>query len=346
MSPQDAHGDFLARHQGFTAALTGTNEESCDELSTHPIAVVGENLVDILVAHDGSVNAVVGGGPLNVACTIGRLGGDALFVTGVSADAFGAQVRQALLDSDVTLALTEALDQPTTLAIVELRHEGPRYHFHLNETAAFTLDAVSTSEVLAASSDLAGLYFGTLGLLVEPMASLGEALVMSTPDSTLVVIDPNCRPSAVRNHVDYCARVARLTARADVVKVSTEDLHYLYPDSSPRDAARTIVSQGATCVIVTDGPAPVTVLGAHAEFSVPVGAVHVVDTVGAGDALVGGFIRWWTGHSLTPRQLHDPALLEVAVAAAIEISRLTCQRAGAQPPRREDVRDLEGWHWL
>ena len=315
-------------------------------MNSHPIAVLGENLVDLLVSSDGSVNAVIGGGPLNVARTIGRLGGDARFVSGVSADAFGTFVREALADSNVELALNTPLDQPTTLAVVELNPRGPRYHFHLKDTAAFALDARVATDALRTIPDLAAIYFGTLGLLVEPMASLGESLIMGAPSHSLVVIDPNCRPSAVRDHAEYRSRVARLSARADVVKVSTEDLEYLYPDHSPLEGARAILRHGTTCVIVTDGAAPVTAVTRELEISVAVKATNVVDTVGAGDALVGGFMTWWTGHDLTQHHLHDATTLEEGVAAAIDISRLTCQRAGAQPPRRDDVRELEGWRWL
>ncbi len=315
-------------------------------MSSHAIAILGENLVDLLVSPDASINAVVGGGPLNVARTIGRLGGEAHFVSGISSDAFGVFVRESLDESGVHSALPDALIEPTTLAIVELNALGPRYHFHLDNTAAFCLDADATTAALAAIADLSAMYFGTLGLLVEPMASLGEALIMSSPADTLIVIDPNCRPSAVRDPEEYRARVARLCTRADVVKVSTEDLAYLHPELSVRDAARRVLGHGATCVVVTDGAAAVTILTEHFEVTESVAPTPVVDTVGAGDALVGGFLTWWTGHDLTSRDLDDCDTLSSAIGAAIEISRLTCQRAGAESPRRDEVRALPGWRWL
>ena len=312
-------------------------------MTPHRIAVVGENLVDLLVADDGSVNAVIGGGPLNVARTIGRLGGDVHFVSGISSDAFGVLIRRSLSESAVQLALPAPLNEPTTLAVVELDPQGPRYHFHLDDTAAFTLDAGAITEAIAGLAPLDALYFGTLGLLVEPMASLGEALVMSSDAATLVVIDPNCRPSAVRDHVAYRTRVARLGARADVMKVSTEDLAYLFPDTVPLEGARQIRGWGTRCVIVTDGADPVTVLGDDFAVTLEVPPTDVVDTVGAGDALVGGFITWWTQRALTRHDLSDADVVRAAVAASVEVSRLTCQRAGAQPPHRDEVRSLAGW---
>lgn len=346
MSPQDTKANYLRATQTIWLAFTSQGQGKAPRVSTHPIAVLGENLVDLLVAPDASVNAVIGGGPLNVARTIGRLGGDARFISGVSSDAFGAFVRSALEESAVNLAVKRALNQPTTLAVVELNPAGPRYHFHLKDTAAFALEGPEFTEALAAIENLSAIYFGTLGLLVEPMASAGEALVMSVPSDTLVVIDPNCRPSAVRDHGEYRARVTRLSARADVVKVSTEDLAYLHPNLSSHDGAREFLRHGTSVVIVTDGSAPVSVLSDDFELEVRVAPTEVVDTVGAGDALVGGFLTWWTGHGLNRHDFDDAPTMEAAVAASIDISRLTCQRAGAQPPRRDEVRELDGWRWL
>jgi fructokinase len=229
---------------------------------------------------------------------------------------------------------------------VELSSSSPRYHFHLKGTAAFALDTAETTAAMGAIEHLSALYFGTLGLLVEPMASLGEALVVSAPGDVMVVIDPNCRPSAIEDHDGYRQRVTRLCARADVMKVSTEDVAYLFPGSDALEGARTLLSHGARCVIMTDGAAPVKVLSAQSELLLPVEPTDVVDTVGAGDALVGGFLTWWTGHGLSRHDLLDTASLDAAVRAAIEISRRTCQRAGAQPPHRDEVIDSVNWRWL
>lgn len=315
-------------------------------MTAHPIAIVGENLVDLLVAPSGDVNAVVGGGPFNVARSIGRLGGDAHFVSGVSSDAFGAFVRHALDESDVHLVMEHPFVQPTTLAVVEMDPAGPRYHFHLKGTAAFSIDAREATGALAVVGRLDALYVGTLGLLVEPMASLSESLVRGSSDETLVVLDPNCRPSAIEDHDAYRSRIRRLCARADFVKVSTEDVAYLYPGDDALDAARALAALGAGCVVLTDGAGAVRAVADGISLEVPVAPARVVDTVGAGDALVGGLMRWWTGHSYSREDVRDPGKLEAALRAAVDISRLTCERAGAQPPRRGEVLELDGWRWL
>ena len=300
--------------------------------------VIGENLVDLLV-HPTSLEGVIGGGPLNVARTMGRLGGAVSFLSGVSADAFGQRIRQALADDGVVLVEPTPSPRPTTMAVVTMDSSGPSYHFHLQNTASFGI----------ARHDLgapAALYVGTLGLLVEPMASIGEELFSNAPSSTVAILDPNCRPSATDDFDGYVARLRRMYLRADIVKVSVEDLEYLSPNLDPVAAARLILSDGARLVIITDGPGPVRAVHAGFEISVPVPPTEIVDTVGAGDSLTGGFLTWWLGQGYGRADLGNSALVAEVLAAAIEISRRTCQRAGAQPPVAAELATVDGWQWL
>lgn len=300
--------------------------------------VIGENLVDLLV-HPDRIEGVIGGGPLNVARTIARLGGDVSFLSGISQDAFGVQIADALRADGVNLVGPVTSPLPTTLAIVTMDELSPKYHFHLNGTAAFAISA-------PVENVPACMYLGTLGLLLEPMASIGEAMIVNADPSTVTIVDPNCRPSAVQDRDAFLARLSRLYGRTDVVKVSVEDLDYLSPELSHVDAARAILAAGATVVLVTDGPGPVRLIHADYDVTIPVPATEIVDTVGAGDSLTGGFITWWLGHGAGRGELGDAELVTRAVAGAIEISRRTCQQPGAQPPFARDVTALPEWNWL
>lgn len=308
------------------------------------VVVIGENLVDLLVSPNGDVAAVIGGGPLNVARTIARLGREVTFVSGISDDAFGRQILASLHSSGVHVALPQPAPEPTTLAVVELNESGPRYRFHLRETASFQLP--STYVLATNDARRRTVYVGTLGLVVEPMAARAEALVRGAHRDVLVVVDPNCRPSAITDEAAFRDRLTRLYRRSDVVKVSTEDLDYLSPHRSHLEGARDILAAGAQLVVLTDGPRPVTVVAPNFTFGVDVPPTDVVDTVGAGDALVGGFITWWAGHGLSRTDLTRAADVRRAIGAAIDISRRTCERAGAEPPSADEVRQLPPWHWL
>jgi fructokinase len=318
------------------------------------IAVIGQALIDLVAAPDGTVAAKPGGGPYNTARTIGRLGGRASFLGRLSDDAFGRLLRAGLAESGVTLGLPGLTCAPTTLAIASISvgsasqgsaDEGSaEYRFYLAGTSAAD---VEYSELAAAAPDgVAAVYVGDLALLIEPSGASIERLLLAGAYATgapLVLIDPNCRPSAVPDRGAYLARLARLFGRADIVKASAEDLAYLYPGLPPAEAARALLTAGPALVLVTDGPRAARAFlagspdGPAREVIAAIPPVTVVDTIGAGDAFGGAFLTWWTRESLTRADLANPELVAPALHAAAEVASLTCTRPGADPPRLSDV---------
>jgi fructokinase len=267
--------------------------------------VIGENLIDLLVDAKGDVTAAPGGGPFNVARTIARLGQSVTLFSGLSNDAFGAVLRRVLERDQVSLAFKDSLEIPTALAVVDTTSTSPRYSFHLRDTAAFEIASREGVYALRSMPSATALYVGTLGLVVEPMAGMVEDVVAAAPSSTLVVLDPNWRPSATPDHDAYRSCVARLLPRSDVVKVSTEDLSFLFPETTPEESAAALLRGGATTVIITDGPNPVRAYSGSDEVRVDVPISRIEDTVGAGDALVGGLLAWWAARRLTREHAHN-----------------------------------------
>jgi len=312
--------------------------------SAEPTAVViGENLVDLLVDEAGAVTAVPGGGPFNVARTIARLGESATFVSRVSSDAFGRVMRRVLDEDRVALAFDPPVDRPTALAVVDDAAVAPRYAFHLRDTAAF---GITGDEGVSAirSLPVGALYVGTLGLVVDPMATMVEDVVAAIDPSAVMVLDPNCRPSATPDPRAYRDRVRRLLSRADVVKVSTEDLDFLHPGPARHDQVSRLLDDGAAVVVVTDGPDPVHAFSHDGETTVAVPSRPIVDTVGAGDALVGGLMAWCAARRLPRDATHHLGVVAEGLTFAVEIAALTCSRAGADPPRSAEL-DAAGVSW-
>ena len=300
------------------------------------IVVAGEALIDILVQPDGRLTAVPGGGPFNTARTIGRLGGDVTFLGRLSNDRFGGILRDGLAGSDVDLSLTEATDAPTTLAIAELDDAGvATYRFHTSDTSAAALSPEAVEAALAGRPR--AVHLGTLGLVLEPIADVLAAAIPAVGVETLVMLDPNCRPRVIRDRAAYLDRLERVMTRADVVKVSIDDLAYLAPDRSPTAAAQAMLDRGVSVVLVTDGPDPVLIVTASGVSQLPIPAVQIVDTVGAGDAFGGGFLARWVERGSGREDLVDSAGVRDAVAFGIAVAVRTCQRAGADPPRRADL---------
>jgi fructokinase len=299
------------------------------------IVVGGESLID-LIARNDELEAVPGGGPYNVARTVARLGRGCAYLGALSTDRFGVRLREALRADDVNDKWAPFTENPTTLAVAQIGDTGAAtYAFYVEGTSASDLSAAQALAVLDAEPQV--LYVGTLGLVLEPAAASYEELVAAADPEVLVAVDPNCRPAVIRDPVTYRARLERVLRRADVVKVSTEDLDYLTPDLDHLAGAQQLRDLGPSVVLLTDGGRDVTIVAEHWRRVVPVPKVPVVDTVGAGDSFLGGVLSLWEAHGLGRNELGDEASVVLAVEFGIAVSAFTCGRTGAEPPRVDEL---------
>lgn len=295
------------------------------------IVVGGEALVDLVIDPEGGVTAKLGGGPFNAARTIGRLGSHVAFLGALSRDRFGTLLHRQLVSDAVDDSLVQFTDLPTTLAAAELdEHGAATYRFYLSGTASPNLESAPLP------SGVRILHVGTLGMVLEPMATVLEATIHGAADGVLVLLDPNCRPRVTSDRAGYLERLRRMLRRADVVKVSTDDLDFVAPDDHAAGVWM-LLDGGAVVVLHTDGGRSVHIHSAMGEVEVPVPSVQVADTIGAGDAFGGAFAAWWGQAGLGRRDLNDRDAVRAAVAAAVEVAAVSCTRVGAQPPRRAEL---------
>jgi len=299
------------------------------------IVVGGEALVDLLVGPDGGLDWRPGGGPYNTARTIGRLGSPVAFLGRLSSDAFGGRLGERLAGDRVRLVVSEPSAAPTTLAVAEVDRDGQAaYRFYLTGTAAADLGPAAVPAALDPPPE--AIHVGTLGLVMEPVAMAMERLVDRAPPEAIVMVDPNARRAAIPDPAAWRARIARVLDRADVVKVSRDDLAVLDPGTAPEPAARRLARPGRV-VLLTAGGEPTLLLAGGSERSVAGPAVTVVDTVGAGDAFGGAFLAWWGRRGLDRAALGDAALAGQATTAAAIVAAMTCERPGASPPTLAEV---------
>jgi fructokinase len=185
------------------------------------------------------------------------------------------------------------------------------------------------------------LYFGTLGLVLEPMASTLMKLMINEQGRRLVMLDPNIRVGLIPDSV-YHARLHAAISKSTIVKASEADLAWLYPGLGYEQAADRILDEGVSLVVVTLGARGA--FGGHRDARMFVAApeVDVVDTIGAGDAFGAALLAWLNDHDLLrPNLLMSPGELRESLGFACLVASLTCARAGADPPTRADLRKLE-----
>jgi len=291
------------------------------------IVVGGEALYDlVLQGPTDDLRGHPGGAALNTARTIGRL----------STDTFGQRLQRLLSDDGVLLDSVVHTDDPTTLALAEVDHEGvARYRFYERGTAVPGLTPEVAIAALPESVDM--LHVGTLAITLEPVASALEAVVDHLADHALIAVDPNIRPTVIDDEPGYRERLERILSRSHVVKVSEEDLAWLDGDQPPVEAVRGLLAHGPTLGLLTRGPNGALVVTRTAEVAVPAPRAKVVDTIGAGDAFGGGFLAWWSERGLTRDDLGTIDLAVEATTFACLVAARTCSRPGAEPPFRSEL---------
>jgi fructokinase len=173
--------------------------------------------------------------------------------------------------------------------------------------------------------------------VLQPVADALESMVVAAPETAVVMLDPNCRPAATRDRAGYLARIDRLLARADVVKVSTDDLAFLRPGVDPAAAVVDLVDRGPQAILWTDGASAVHVVTPDGTTSIVPPRIEVVDTVGAGDAFAGGFLAAWIGSGRGRAELESHDELVTAARHAVRVASFTCTRAGAEPPTSAEL---------
>jgi len=301
------------------------------------IVVCGEALIDLVPSDDGQQRGTPGGGPFTTARALARLGIPTQFLGRLSTDAFGRQLRDLLATDGADLSLTSFGPEPTTLAMADVDHDGhAAYRFIVDGTSAPNL----TAQMVPASfaHDVNALHVGTLGLVLEPMASTIAGLVGREHNARLVMVDPNIRPATLNGAVGYRARLEGVIAESTIVKASDADITWLYPELDLHSAASALLARGPRLVVVTLGAEGAFGVSAGIDVRVKAPVVEVVDTIGAGDAFGAGLLAWLYDHDRLSRDLHlRREELRAALEFACLVASITCTRAGADPPHRSEL---------
>jgi fructokinase len=298
------------------------------------VVCCGEALIDFKATGPLAFQGYVGGSPLNVAVAASRLGVPVGFISQLSSDMFGDAIRRAMVENGIDMSLVQQIDAPSTLAFVSEVAGDVHFSFMANG-AADTLYDPQPRPRLPASVRL--LEFGSISLLCEPTASAITDIVAAHQDRCTVIFDPNVRPALIHDREVYLAQLPRWLSLSRLVKVSAQDLTWLYPGQDPVQAAAEWLN-GPQAVIVTQGGRGVSLLRAgKPTLTVPAPQVEVKDTVGAGDTFTGALMV-----ALLERDVVDLAAIAESdwlaiLAFAAAAAAINCTRAGAQPPYRDEL---------
>jgi fructokinase len=189
------------------------------------------------------------------------------------------------------------------------------------------------------------LHTGSLATVLPPGKAKVVDLVEREHERGRVTVsyDPNVRPALLGDAVRARPDIERLVALSDVVKVSDEDIRWLYPDRPDEDVAKEWLASGPALVVVTRGGAGVYAVSAGLEVRRPAVPIDLVDTVGAGDSFTSGLLDGLQRAELIGGARRDAlaaideATLGSVVDAAALIAAITCSRPGADPPTRAEV---------
>ena len=300
------------------------------------IWVCGEVLIDLIPGADGVRVGHVGGGPANTAKALARLGRDVQFIAGISTDADGVAARKELLEDAVKLDLALTSDKPTCLAIVSLAaNGGASYEFKIAGTATFDFSLEWLPDPARYKPNV--LHIGTLATVIQPGADVLYDWALRVAEFAPIVFDPNIRPAVLADRDLYEAAVEKWAAISSVIKVSDDDIAWLYPGQNYSDIAARWINDGAALVVVTRGVAGIIGFTSEGSVEVEGAKITVADTVGAGDtvgaiiveAMIDKGVLAMTGDVLRA------TLQRAAVAAGI-----TCSRKGAEPPYKHELKGV------
>ncbi len=292
------------------------------------IWVAGEVLIDVL-----PTGPVVGGGPANTAKALARLGNTVDFIDGISTDEYGVNARKELIRDGVGLSHCLTSEKPTCTATVTLDALGSAsYEFRIDGTATFDFSHswLPDPERLKPSV----LHIGTLVTIIEPGASVLFDWAMRVSEFAPIVFDPNIRPSVLRDRETYVVAVEKWIGLSSIVKVSDDDIKWLYPDESIDIVAQRWLSTGVSCVVITRGAAGLIGYTEHGIEEVKGAKVTVIDTVGAGDTVGAIVVEGVLNHSVAG--LHGEVLHLLLQKAAVAAG-ITCSRVGAEPPYKHEL---------
>ena len=294
--------------------------------------VAGEVLID-LIPDSKELKPVVGGGPANTAKALAKIGVRTQLINGISNDKYGQMARDELSSAGVKLDYVKYSEKPTCSSMVSLSDSGSAtYEFIIENTATFDfgLDWLPNPQTERPTL----LHIGTLATVIEPGASVLYEWAQSVAKVAPIVFDPNIRPAVIGDRKQYVMQVERWVSISSAVKVSDEDLKWLYPSLDIDQVVNNWLTKGPSLIVVTYGDKGLAGYRIDEKVIVDAIKVAVADTVGAGDTLGAILVEAIVKDGLSSL---SGVRLGMMLKRAAKAAAITVSRSGANPPTLKEI---------
>ena len=309
------------------------------------VTALGELLIDFtMVSADGegypTMAAHPGGAPANFLAALAKYGKRTALLGKVGTDKFGRLLKGTLEGAGIeTRGLVSADDAFTTLAFVTLDASGDREFSFSRKPGADTCIRFEELD-LSLIDEARAFHFGTLSLTDEPARSTTQqAVAYAKAHGKLITYDPNLRKPLWKDLDEAKTQMLWGLQHADVVKISDEEVEFLF-GLNPQDGAAHILKEfGVKLVFVTCGPDGCFFKNAQASGQVPgMSGIRVVDTTGAGDIFGGSAVYRLLETGKAPEALEEKELREIVSFACTAAGLSTTKHGGIQSvPDIDDV---------
>lgn len=299
------------------------------------ISCYGEGLIDFTQQGE-AFTPHPGGSPYNIAIALGRLGSSVEFCSQLSRDMFGKRLYHYLQSNHVGVQNVVFSDAPTTLAFVSTPDNAePEYAFYSRGAA----DVELADPVKIPTTQASIHHFGSISLMQEPCGSYWEKYLSSV--NGWVSFDPNIRPSLIADREIYLQRFYNILSHSDLLRLSIVDLEWLTPELTIEDFISKIFNSGVKVVALTSGSDGAWVYTKNFSLHQPAVDIKVIDTIGAGDTFMAGFLSVIAADDDNLNNIHNnQSLLKQALETGCLAAALNCQKKGANPPYKEALRAL------
>lgn len=302
------------------------------------LAVIGENVVDIMPAEHGMYRPYLGGSPFNVVIGAARRGINVCYLSPLSQDHFGQQFARYLADNGACYGLPFFSSAPSSLAMVSVdAQQQPQYSLYRSNIADRTVSAEQQIAALPGNCKL--LHLGSLALEPQDAPRIRAVLQAAAAQHILISVDINVRLNAVSDITAYRAFLPEVTAQSQFIKASDEDLQLLYPTLNTSDALVALRATTPTALVaLTEGDKGATLYWQQHRISLPViPATPFVDTVGAGDTFWANLLASLLQLSLPTAEQINTAQLTQCLQQAMLAASLNIARQGCNPPTSAEL---------